>query len=145
MPNPPTSLQSYEGRCHCGAIGFVYRTALAPEDWPIRACQCTFCRLHAGLTTSDPAGSLVFVVHEPAALNRYEFALKTAEFLICRNCGAYIGATMSSGASRFGIINVRVLHSLADRLRQPEPMVYDNQTAAERQARRELRWTPVSA
>ena len=29
MPTAPTSLQSYEGRCHCRAIGFVYRTALA--------------------------------------------------------------------------------------------------------------------
>ena len=145
MPNSPTSLQSYEGRCHCRAIGFVYRTALAVEDWPIRACQCTFCRLHAGLTTSDPAGSLVFIEEKPEALNRYEFGLKTADFLICRNCGAYIGAMTRSGASRFGIINVRVLHSLADRLRSPERMNYDSQGASERQARRELRWTPISA
>jgi hypothetical protein len=144
MPNPPASLQSYEGRCHCGAIGFVYRTALAPEDWPIRACQCTFCRLHAGLTTSDPAGALAFVEDKPDALNRYEFRLKTTDFLICRNCGAYIGATTRSASSRFGIINVRVLHSLAGRLRSPERMNYDNEGASGRQARRESRWTPLS-
>ena len=145
MPNLPASLQSYDGRCHCRAIGFVYRTALGPEDWPVRACQCTFCRLHAALTTSDPAGSLVFVEDESEALNRYAFGLKTADFLICRNCGAYIGATTRSGASWFGIINVRALHSLADRLRSPEQMNYDSQGASERQARRELRWTPVAA
>ncbi len=145
MPNPPTSLQSYKGRCHCRAIGFVYRTALAPEDWPIRACQCTFCRLHAGLTTSDPAGSLVFVEDKPEALNRYEFGLKTTDFLVCRNCGAYIGATTRSAASLFGIINVRVLHSLVDRLRSPERMNYENEGASGRQARRESRWTPISA
>jgi hypothetical protein len=142
MPNPPTS---YEGRCHCGAIGFLYRTALAPEDWPIRACQCTFCRLHAGLTTSDPAGSLVLIEHKPEALARYEFGLKTTDFLICRNCGAYIGATTRTSPSRFGIINVRVLLLLADRLRSPERMNYDNEGASGRQARRESRWTPLSA
>ena len=145
MATRTTSLKSHEGRCHCGAIGFVYRTALAPEDWPIRACQCTFCRLHAGLTTSDPDGSLLFFADEPEALNRYEFGLKTADFLICRNCGAYVGATTRAGTTRFGIINVRVLHSLAGLLRNPELMNYDSQDASERQARRELRWTPLSA
>ena len=145
LPNPSISLESYEGRCHCGAIAFVYRTGLAPEDWPIRACQCTFCRLHAGLTTSDPAGSLAFVEHGPGALNRYEFGLKTAYFLVCRNCGAYVGAMTRSAARRFGIINVRVLHSLADRLRSPERMSYESEGPSERQGRRELRWTPISA
>ncbi len=145
MTNSLTSLQSYEGRCHCRAIGFVYHTALAPEEWPIRACQCTFCRVHAALTTSDPAGSLVFVEGKPEALNRYAFALKTADFLVCRNCGAYIGAMTPSGERRFGIINVRVLHPLADRLRSPERMNYENEGASGRQARRDLRWTPISA
>ena len=86
--------REYRGSCHCGALGFVYRTALELRDWPIRACQCTFCRAHGGLTTSDPEGSLVFIEHEPAMVHRYQFGKKITDFMICRRCGAYIGAAI---------------------------------------------------
>ena len=137
------SSQVYKGVCHCSAVGFIYRTALAPEQWPIRACQCTFCRMHAALATSDPRGSLEFVEHMPAALSRYQFGRKTADFLVCRNCGAYIGAMMRSGSEAFGIINVRVLHTLFDRLQEAQAMDYENEGLAERVARRASRWTRI--
>ncbi|MGA9421048.1 MAG: hypothetical protein WBW61_01730 [Rhodanobacteraceae bacterium] len=125
-------------------MGFVYRTALEPEEWPIRACQCEFCRAQGALSTSDPRGSLEFFEHVPSMLNRYRFGRKTADFLICRNCGAFIGAMMQSESRGFGIINVRILLQLADRLRQPRPMDYENEELNERAARRESRWTPVA-
>jgi hypothetical protein len=139
-----SSLLSYEGPCHCRAVQFEYLTAMAPEAWPIRACQCTFCRSHGALSTSDPAGSLRFVERVPGALNRYQFGRKTADFLLCRDCGVYLGAVMRSAHGSFGIINVRVLHSLTERLQAPERMSYDNEELAERVARRESRWTPVA-
>jgi hypothetical protein len=139
-----TSSHSHEGACHCRAIGFVYRTALEPQQWPIRACQCTFCRTHVALSTSDPLGSLRFIERVPAALNRYRFGRKTADFLICRECGAYIGATMESGGKSFGIINVRALQSVLDLVREPQPMHYENEGSGERLARREARWTPIA-
>ncbi|HZF30577.1 MAG TPA: hypothetical protein VE907_15785 [Gammaproteobacteria bacterium] len=92
---------------------------------------------------SDPAGSLRFVEHVPRTLHAYRFGHKTADFLICRNCGSYIGARMQSGDRGFGIINVRVLNALAARLPEPAPMDYDNEGTAERLARRESRWTPI--
>jgi len=64
------SQPSYEGRCHCGAIGFTYRTAMPGERWSIRTCQCTFCRLHDALSTSDPQGGLEFSIREPRQLQR---------------------------------------------------------------------------
>lgn len=85
-----------------------------------------------------------FVEHQPGALSRYQFGWKTADFLLCRDCGVYLGAVMQSERGRFGIINVRVLHPLVDRLQQPERMNYDNEGLAERQARRENRWTPIA-
>ena len=133
----------YEGSCHCRAIGFRYSTALAPESWTIRACQCTFCRTHAALSTSDPDGSLEFVAHIPRDLNRYRFGHKTADFLVCRTCGAYIGATMESGGKGFGIVNVRVLQSIIARLPGATPMRYEDEGASERTARRVSRWTPL--
>ena len=144
MARSPTQSREYRGNCHCAAVGFVYRTALDPEQWPIRACQCTFCRMHAGLSTSDPDGSLEFFEHAPGALHRYQFGRKTADFMLCRNCGAYLGAVMHSGSAAHGVINVRVLGSLVDRLQEPKPMDYDGEDLTVRLARRAERWTPVS-
>jgi hypothetical protein len=80
----------------------------------------------------------------PGALNRYRFGQKTADFLLCRDCGVYLGATMRSDRGSFGIINVRVLHSMLDRLQEPDRMNYDNEGLVERQVRRESRWTPIA-
>jgi hypothetical protein len=136
--------QQYEGACHCGSLGFVYATALLPEEWPIRACQCTFCRARGALSTSDPRGSLRFFERVPGRLHRYRFGRKTADFLICRECGAYVGATMQGSDGDFGIINVRVLVALQSRFGEPQPMVYENEASADRTARREKRWTPLA-
>lgn len=46
----------YEGQCHCGNLQLRFESAIAPENLPLRACQCSFCRAHGALTVSDPAG-----------------------------------------------------------------------------------------
>ena len=137
-------LQTYEGRCHCGAIGFAYRTALPGERWNIRACQCTFCRSHDALSTSDPQGELDYRVSEAGLLQRYRFGGRTADFLICRRCGVYIGAQMQAEGRDWGILNVRALRPPPANLPAAEPMSYDGESAVERQQRRERRWTPVT-
>ena len=134
--------QQFEGTCHCQAIAFVYRTALAPENWQIRACQCSFCRSHAALSTSDPAGALEFVERGCDAIHRYQFGQRTADFLLCRSCGVYVGTAMQLGDKRFGVINVRTLR-LSAALPEPVVMTYEGETVAERQTRREKRWTPI--
>jgi hypothetical protein len=136
-------LPVYEGLCHCRAVGFRYFTSLPPESWTLRACQCTFCRSHGALATSDPGGFLEFVAPVLTELQRYRFGRKITDFLLCRNCGAYVGATMESRGRSFGIVNVRVLHSLVDRLPGPAPMTYEDEGLSERTARRESRWTPI--
>lgn len=140
-----TAMQEYQGSCHCGSAGFVYRTAVAPEDWPIRACQCAFCRMHSGLSTSDPRGTLAFVEHAPGSIHRYQFGRRITDFILCRNCGAYLGALMQSGEGAYGVINVRILLGSRDRLRDAPPMDYEAESTAERRTRREERWTPVTA
>jgi hypothetical protein len=100
--------------------------------------------MHGALSTSDPAGSLQFIEHVPNALHRYRFGRKTADFLVCRNCATYIGATMQLGDRDLGIINVRVLHALLDTLPEAVPMDYENEGTAERHERRERRWTPLT-
>ncbi|MCH8306949.1 MAG: aldehyde-activating protein [Proteobacteria bacterium] len=136
-------LSEFQGSCHCGAIGFSYRTSIAPERWSIRACQCSFCRAHDTLSTSDPAGSLEFTASDPDLLNRYRFGLRTADFLLCRECGIYIGALIETGKGRFGIISMHALVEAPENLAATEPISYDSEDIAERVSRRETRWTPV--
>lgn len=70
---------------------------LVSSELPARACQCGFCRKHDSLYTSDPQGQMRFTVQDRAAIIRYRFASKTADFLICRRCGVYVGAQMKRG------------------------------------------------
>jgi hypothetical protein len=142
----PGTIETYSGRCHCGALGYRYETALAPETWSIRACQCRFCRIHSALSTSDPDGALEFVADDPACLTRYRFALRITDFFVCNHCGVYLGATTTtSERGLIGVVNVRPLDAIAKRLRDPIAASYDGETADERSARRNKRWTSVAA
>jgi hypothetical protein len=136
-------MNTFTGRCHCGDLGFAYRTALVPRDWPVRACQCTFCRRHGALSTSDPAGSVEFRIARPESVIRYRFGKHTADFLICGRCGIYVAACMESPGGRFAVINLNTLDPIPGDLAKPGPMDYDAETPEQRTGRREQRWTPV--
>jgi hypothetical protein len=131
----------YLGACHCGAIGYSYDTAMVPEAWTMRACACRFCRSHGAATTSDPAGALALDCRDPAALVRYRFGLRTADFWVCRSCGVYLAAVTGDG--RFGIVNTNALRERPAGLPPPSAVSYDGEDAAGRIERRHLRWTPV--
>jgi len=133
----------YQGSCHCGAIGYRYRSNLAPDKWSIRACQCRFCRAHDALSASDSSGSVLFTVADEKLLNRYRFGLRTADFLLCRECGVYIGALIETERGRFGIINTHALLKTPKSLAAAAPMTYDTEDVAGRVSRREERWTPA--
>ena len=134
----------FTGTCHCGAIGFIYRTALEPDRWSVRACQCSFCRAHDALSTSDPDGDLAFTASKPALLQKYRFGLKTADFLLCRECGVYIGALIETDGKAFGIINIHALQEPPAKLAPTAPIHYDDENTGGRVSRRTQRWTPVS-
>ena len=137
-------MNGYVARCHCGALSACYRTVLPTSDWNIRACQCSFCRAHAALSTSDPAGLLAYSCSQPELLQRYRFGTGSAEFLICRVCGVYLGAQIMSDRKRFGILNVRALRPIPANLPNPERKDYADETPEIRRLRRESRWTPLS-
>ena len=137
-------MSSYPGQCFCGSIGFDYETAIAASDWSIRACQCAFCRAHNALSTSDPAGTLHFHASDLDNLQRYRFAMRTADFLLCRECGVYIGAVIETEQGRFGIINTHSLKVTPGDIAAVEPITYDSEDKQGRVGRRQTRWTPVT-
>ena len=135
----------YIARCHCGALTARYRTSIDPAAWAMRACQCPFCRSHGAETTSDPAGLLTFRAGDPTRVQRYRFAGRTADFLICRDCGVYVGAQMATDRGGIGVLNVLSFRPPIAGLPAAVPMDYDAETREIRRLRREARWTPLSA
>lgn len=133
---------SYSGQCHCGAIGFTYSTDLAPGSWSVRECQCSFCRAHGARCTSDSAGSVQFSFPKPDDLVRYRFALRTADFLLCRRCGVYIGSVITTTRGSFGIVNLNTFVAPAG-IAGSEAFRYDGESVEGRVSRREENWTPV--
>lgn len=133
--------QVFEGRCHCGAIGYAFHTTQLPGQWNVRACQCSFCRAHGVRTVSDPAGSVTFHITERSKLQRYRFGTRSSDFLICSGCGVYIGALHASGKGQFATLNINVMR---EPLNAPQavPVSYDGESVEHKQSRREERWTP---
>ena len=135
----------FKGGCHCGNLSLEFETGLAPSALPLRACQCSFCRAHAALSTSDPQGSLSLSARDASEVQHYRFGLGVTDFLICRRCGVYIVAMMELDGGRYAVINANVLERRGDLTDVPQPMDYDGEDAAGRLARRKTRWTPVAA
>ena len=135
---------THRGGCHCGNLRYVLETTLAAEALPLRACQCTFCRLHGARSTSDPAGRIRFELRDPALLTRYRFGLRTADFLVCARCGVYVGALMQDGGAQYAIVNANTLDAVAKLTQDARPMDYDGEDEAQRLARRRQRWSPAS-
>ena len=136
-------MSEFLGSCHCAAIGYCYATAITPADWSIRACQCSFCRAHDASSTSDAGGHITFRIFDEACLQRYRFGLRTADFLLCRQCGVYIGAIIEISGSGYGIINTHALVAPADNIAAPTPIDYESEDIDGRVLRREQRWTPA--
>jgi hypothetical protein len=133
----------FDGRCHCGAVALTFTTRRPANELPLRACQCSFCRKHGARTTSDPDGWLEIREAEAGALARYRFGLGTADYLVCRRCGVYVGAAMEEGGGRWAIVNVNALEEAGAFGRPATPMVYDREDEAARRARRRKLWTPA--
>jgi hypothetical protein len=84
------------------------------------------------------------LVRDPLRLSRYCFALVTAEFLICRTCGVYVGALMADAGSAYAIVNINALAMPRLFTQSALPVSYDQESTAERRARRRTRWTPAA-
>jgi hypothetical protein len=136
-------MNAWRGRCHCGAIGFEYRTAKPVGEWPVRACQCSFCLRQGASYTSDPAGSVRFMHEDAAAVSRYRFGQETADFVFCRRCGGYLGAVTEENGRSLMVLNLRALDPQPEGLPEAQPMSYEGESKGDRDTRRSARWTPL--
>jgi hypothetical protein len=140
-------MHTLRGSCHCGQLQLAFDSARAPEELPVRTCQCTFCQRHAGRYTSDHDGRVVFTEADPQLTSRYRFGLESADFLICARCGVFVGAVGEAHAGSGTWLAVINTLALDDRHRFVQParaMDFDAESLEERLARRRLSWTPAT-
>jgi len=130
-----------QGQCHCGNVSFELLTEVSESDILPRACDCSFCQKHAAKNWSDADGKATIRIRDKRSLQKYIFALKTAEFYICKNCGVYIGAVLSDRDGMWSTLNLRLtpLHGLQD-----SPAGYGSEKNDERISRRKNVWTPTT-
>jgi hypothetical protein len=136
-------MNTFFARCHCGNVEVRFDTPTALADLQPRSCQCTFCTRHRSRTVADPQGRAIVRVRDEAQLSRYQWGTRSAEFLVCRTCGGYAGAVMTSGARKYMTVNVNLAEDPSRFTRPALPVNYDAETPEERRKRREAAWTPA--
>jgi hypothetical protein len=129
----------YRGACHCGAVSAEYET-----DAPVRLRHdgCSFCASRGVKSASDPSGRLS--ITSKRRLIRYRFEHRTADYLICSVCGAYVGACMDGPRGPVGVINVVGLDIPELRNEPATTASLEGETPDERIQRRLSRWTPMT-
>ncbi len=135
-------MSRYEGSCHCGALKVRFESARQAGELPVRECACSFCRTHGARTMTDPSGT-AWIQARGASLNRYRFGLMTADFIVCRNCGAYLGAYFEDAGQGYATLNVNAFDERAAFTQPAQSADYNAEDSSGRMARRRLRWTPA--
>ena len=133
-------MHQINGACHCKNLSFDLSTEIDPKSIQARACDCSFCRLHGAMNWSDPNGTVTIRINDEKQLQKYRFALGTADFYICRVCGTYLGAVLSDNDGTWSTINLR----LTGLPSSEQTVSYDIEDTSDRISRRKRVWTPTT-
>lgn len=133
----------HDGGCHCGNLRLRLHLTQGPADNALRSCTCSFCRSHATRTVSDPQGRIEIWSRDWSQVQRYRFGSATADFLICRYCGVYIGAVCDTPQGTRAVTNVNCLADRAAFTGEPARPNHDGEETEARIARRARNWTPA--
>ncbi|MDB5812784.1 MAG: hypothetical protein JWN94_4906 [Betaproteobacteria bacterium] len=128
------------GKCHCGNISFALDWLSEPREIPARVCDCSFCVKHGGVWTSAPQGSLRIAVKDEAALSRYAFGTRTAEFYVCARCGVVPVVTSRIEGKLYAVVSVNAFDGVDPSLIKRAPTSFDGECADSRLARRQRNW-----
>ena len=133
----------HSGGCHCGNIVVQLRLARAPDQTPLRSCSCSFCRAHGTRTLSDREGLAQVTASDWTQVERYRFGSATADYLLCRHCGVYVGAFCETKSGLRAVVNVNCLDDRAAFTQAPATPDYDGETTDARLDRRATNWMPA--
>lgn len=134
----------YKSSCHCGAVTAEFETDTDPAKIDVRQCQCSFCRAHDATSASDPTGRIRYIEQVSGAIHRYQFGTKSCDFILCRHCGVYLGATMQDDTSNgYATTNIKHFKDRALFTKLPRRVHYDDEDLEPRLERRQGSWTPI--
>ena len=131
------------GGCHCGNIGVRLTLSRPPEQMPTRSCSCAFCRAHATRTISDRDGRYEVRAADWSLVERYRFGSHTADYLVCRRCGIYVGAFCQTSSGLRAVANTNCLDERARFTQSPAAPDYDGESTEARLDRRAANWMPA--
>ena len=134
---------NHHGGCHCGNLSVRLRLTRPAREHTLRACACSFCRAHGTRTVSDTNGLFEVWARDWSLIAPYRFGSQTADYLVCRSCGVYIGAVCQTNSGLRAVVNT---NCLTDRLAFAQDAVqpdYEAEGATERMARRAANWMPA--
>jgi hypothetical protein len=142
-PLPKLDGMEHLGGCHCGNIHVSLRLTKPPEDNPLRACTCSFCRSHNPRMVSDPEGLLEVQADDWSLVENYQFGTRTCNFLICRRCGVFIAAVAEMTEGARAVVNVNCLGDRGRFTAVPATHDFEGETIEIRSSRRATNWMPA--
>jgi len=133
----------HTGGCHCTNIRVALRLSRPPAEVPLRSCACSFCRAHGTRTLSDREGLAKIAAADWSLVERYRFGSATADYLLCRRCGVYVGAVCETASGLRAVVNVNCLDDRAAFTQTPASPDYDGEATNARLGRRATNWMPA--
>jgi Uncharacterized conserved protein len=76
----------YEGRCHCGAVRFRFRSEDIGRGY---RCNCSICVRRGAVVSAYVPPSDIELLEGKDALEVYRFGDLTMNHYFCRTCGIY--------------------------------------------------------
>jgi hypothetical protein len=136
-------MMDHLGGCHCGNIHVRLRLSKPPQESPLRACACSFCRAHNTRTVADADGLFEMRADDWSLVEPYRFGSRTADYYVCRRCGNYVAAVCETAAGARAVVNVNCLGDRAAFTQVPSAPNYDGEAAEARLRRRATNWMPA--
>lgn len=134
--------QLISGSCHCGAITYQLETDFQLKDLPIRIriCTCDFCTKSGNRYISDAKAHLA-VYWDEAKVNRYHFGTKTADFIICKQCGIMPFVLSEIEGHYYAVVNFNTITEQNQSDQKDIPRLnYDGELIKDRLDRRIKNW-----
>jgi hypothetical protein len=133
----------HAGGCHCGNIKVTLQLSQPAADMPLRSCSCSFCRSHGTRTVSDRDGMAEIGASDWSLVEHYRFGSRTADYLLCRRCGVYVGAVCETASGLRAVVNVNCLDDRDAFTQQVAVPDYDGEATGARLDRRSANWMPA--
>ncbi|MBT4285960.1 MAG: hypothetical protein HOD92_01385 [Deltaproteobacteria bacterium] len=132
--------QIISGSCHCKAISYHLKTEISLRNLTVRACSCGFCTKTGNRYISDPHATLVIYWTESQA-HHYQFSTKTADFIICKQCGVLPFVLCQIDSKFYAVVNSNTFNKQKQlKLEDIPKLNYDGEPTEDRLARRRKNW-----